>query len=99
MAESANSQATARVAIITGAAQGIGKAISLRLAEDGLDIVVNDIPSKQNLLDEVVKEIEARGRRSISVTGDVTKEEDVQNLVNITVDKLGSLDVVSYLPP
>lgn len=94
MTDSGNSQASARVAIITGAAQGIGKAISLRLADDGLDIVVNDIPSKNNLLDELVKEIEAKGRRSIAVTGDVTKEEDVQNLVTVTVEKLGSVDVM-----
>jgi len=89
-----SSTSTTRVAIITGAAQGIGRAIALRLAEDGLDIAINDIPSKTNALEEVVSEIRQKGRKAIYVTGDVSQEADVQKLVDETVAQLGSVDVM-----
>jgi NAD(P)-dependent dehydrogenase (short-subunit alcohol dehydrogenase family) len=86
-----------KVAIITGAAQGIGRAIALRLADDGLGVVVNDIPSKAKELDALVKDIVAKNRRSLAVVGDVTREADVQNLVDTTVAELGGLDVVQQI--
>ncbi|PPQ78011.1 hypothetical protein CVT25_015567 [Psilocybe cyanescens] len=88
-----SSEAT-RVAIVTGAAQGIGKAISLRLAEDGLDVVVNDIPSKSAELESVKAEIQAKGRKSVAVVGDISSEADVIALVEKTVSELGGLDVM-----
>ncbi|KAB5592278.1 3-ketoacyl-(acyl-carrier) reductase [Ceratobasidium theobromae] len=83
-----------RVAIVTGAAQGIGRAISLRLAMDGVDVAVNDLPSQQDGLEQLVKEIEKIGRKAMFVTGDVSKESDVQELVKKTVDVLGGLDIM-----
>jgi NAD(P)-dependent dehydrogenase (short-subunit alcohol dehydrogenase family) len=86
------------VAIVTGAAQNIGKAISLKLAEDGFDVTLNDLPSKQDLLDNVAKEIREKwGKKVIIVPGDVSKEEDVATLVDTTVKEMGGLDVVSTL--
>lgn len=85
----------ARVAIITGAAQGIGRAIALRLAKDGLYIAVVDLPDKLALLDAVVADIQQLNRKAIALTYDITKEKDMEAMVAKTVDELGRLDVVS----
>ncbi len=85
---------TTKVALVTGAARGIGRAIALRLAEDGLDVVVNDLSNTPEL-DDVVREIENKGRRSIAVPADVSLEADVEKVIEHVVQKLGSLDVVS----
>lgn len=81
-------------AIITGSAQGIGRAIALRLAADGYNIALNDVPTKKDVLLAVVAEIEALGRKAVAVTGDVSKEEDVVALVQIAVNTFGTLNVV-----
>ncbi|KAF4584930.1 hypothetical protein EYR40_001756 [Pleurotus pulmonarius] len=86
------------VAIITGAAQGLGRAIALRLASDGFDVALNDIPAKVPALEELVNEIKARAgtnseRRAIFVPGNVAEEDDVMKLVARTVRELGGLDV------
>ena len=86
-----------RVAIVTGGAQGIGKAIALRLAADGFDICVDDVASKTHLLKEVVAEIQQLGRKAIALPYDVTKEQEVKEMVEKTVMDLGGLDVVTYL--
>lgn len=84
-----------RVALITGAAQGIGRCIAIRLAEDGLDVALNDLPSKLAELEEVAVQIKTlTGNQAIAVVGDVSKEEDVQSMVASTVEHLGGLDVV-----
>ena len=85
---------TTRVALVTGGARGIGRAIALRLAEDGLDVAVNDLPNTPEL-DDVVREIEGKGRRSLAVPADVSLEEGVEKMIQQVVQKLGSLDVVS----
>jgi len=81
-----------RVAFVTGASGGLGKAIALRLARDGLDVAVNDIESEN--LDKVRKEIEQLGARSIAVVGDVSAELRVEQMVNETIKELGYLDVM-----
>lgn len=86
------------VAIVTGSAQGIGKAIVLRLASDGYDIALFDLPSQQGKLEELVSAVSIGiGRKAIAVTGDVTIEKDVEGVVKETADKLGSVDVVREL--
>ena len=85
---------TTRVAIVTGAARGIGRATALRLAEDGLNVAVNDLPDTPEL-DDVVREIESKGRRSLAVPGDVCLEAEVEKMIQQVVEKLGSLDTVS----
>ena len=85
---------TTKVALVTGGARGLGRAIALRLAEDGLDVAVNDLPNTSEL-DDVVREIESKGRRSLAVPADVSLEEGVEKIIQQVVQKLGSLDVVS----
>ena len=87
---------TTKIALVTGAARGIGRAIALRLADDGLDVAVNNISSSPEL-DELVREIESKGRRSLAVTGDISLEPEVEKTVRKVVQGLGSLDVVGIL--
>ncbi|KAH9948007.1 hypothetical protein B0H21DRAFT_690827 [Amylocystis lapponica] len=88
------STSSVRVALVTGAAQGLGFDIALRLADDGLDVAVNDIASKSDALRDVVKEIRARGRRAVAVPADVSSEEEVKRMIATAVEELGGLDVV-----
>ena len=83
-----------RVAIVTGAAQGIGKTIAIRLAEDGFDVAINDIASKKDVIDNVVDEIWVIGRKSIAVPADVAVDSEVKKMVATVVKELGGLDVV-----
>jgi len=85
---------TSRVAVVTGACHGIGRAIALRLAEDGLDLVVSDLPKAADALKALVSELTAKGRKSIGVVGDPSQEVDVQKIVDTAVNELGGLDVM-----
>ncbi|KAJ6482551.1 acetoin reductase family protein [Mycena sanguinolenta] len=86
--------ATKGVAFVTGAAQGIGKAIALRLADDGFDVAVNDLPTKSDKLLKVVEEIKAKGRATSSHLADVSIEEDVRLMFANVVRDHGGLDVM-----
>lgn len=81
-----------KTAIITGSGRGIGKAIALKLAGFGANIVINDIPSS-DYADAACEEIKALGVDSIVVKGDVRKAEDVENLIKTTLEKFGSIDI------
>ncbi|KAI0684456.1 NAD-binding protein [Cytidiella melzeri] len=85
---------SARVAFVTGGAQGIGESIALRLAEDGLDVAILDISGKEELMKAVAKKITDSGRRALWLVGDVTKEDSVKEAIARTVEVLGSLDVM-----
>lgn len=83
---------TDQVAIVTGAGQGIGRAIALRLARDGMHVVVADLKIDQ--AEQVASEIRALGRRSFAFKIDVTQEEQRQQLLTTTLQDLGRLDVL-----
>ena len=92
------STSSRRVAIITGAAEGIGRAIAQRLARDGFDLGLFDLPRAKNRLEGLAEELKKEhGRRVVCVLGDVSQEEDVKRLVEEVVQELGSLYAVSSL--
>lgn len=95
MSSPSSSGTCKRIAIVTGAAQGFGEAIALRLADDGLDVAVVDLPSKRGQLEVVAKAIREKGRRCLALVGDMTVEDDVIAMVDSTARELGGLDVVS----
>ncbi|TFK31675.1 NAD-binding protein [Crucibulum laeve] len=83
-----------RVALVTGSAQGIGFAISIRLAEDGFDVSISDLPSQRQKLEALAEQIRAKGRRALVAIADVTSEKEVDDMVAETKSKLGSVDVL-----
>ncbi|KAM5537130.1 hypothetical protein V8D89_009276 [Ganoderma adspersum] len=86
------SASTKRVAIITGAAQGIGRSIALRLGRDGLDLGLFDLPECKDLLEELATSIrQEHGTRIVTVYGDVSVDDDVKRLVDTTTQELGDL--------
>lgn len=82
-----------RTAIITGSARGIGKAIALKLAELGANIVINDIPSSAEA-DETVAEIKKLGVGAVAALGDVRNAEDVKNMIDTAVAEFGTVDIL-----
>jgi 3-oxoacyl-[acyl-carrier protein] reductase len=83
-----------KVALVTGARQGLGKSISLGMAEAGADLVVCDRVTDDGKLDETAKEIEALGCQALTMGGDITVEEDVNNIVDKSIEKFGKIDVL-----
>lgn len=92
---------TGRVAIVTGAGRGIGRAHAVTLAEHGAAVVVNDLGTHidgtsdgSELADEVVADIVASGGRAVANGDDVADWEGAQRLINQAVETFGGLDVV-----
>ncbi|KAG7095994.1 hypothetical protein E1B28_006677 [Marasmius oreades] len=83
-----------RAALITGAGRGIGRAIALRLASDGFNICVNDLPVNAESIEAVASEVRALGREAITTFCDVTKMSDVEETVRKSVEALGPLNVL-----
>jgi NADP-dependent 3-hydroxy acid dehydrogenase YdfG len=81
-----------KVIVVTGAGTGIGAATAKLLAEQGNSVVL--AARRRERLDEVAGHISAGGGRVLSCVADVTRYEDVQQLVNTTVDEFGRLDVL-----
>jgi 3-oxoacyl-[acyl-carrier protein] reductase len=85
---------SSRVAIVTGSARGIGKAIAIRLAEAGAGIVVNDITAAKEDMDGTVNEIKVLGCPAIAVAADVSAAGDVGRLVESAMSTYGRIDIL-----
>jgi len=81
---------TGKVAIVTGAARGIGQGIAVEMARAGADVVVSDIING----DETVKQIEKLKRKAIFVTTDISKKTDVEKLISETIKKFKKIDIL-----
>lgn len=87
------SRLTEKVAIVTGASDGIGRAIAERLAQDGATVVVNYGKSTDKAK-QVVAGIEAKGGKAVAIQADMSKVGDAGRLVKDTVKKFGRLDIL-----
>lgn len=81
-----------KVALVTGAGQGIGRAIALRLAKDGADIALVDL--KDDKISAVAEEIKALGRKAVTFTADVSDRDAIFAAVDYAEKQLGGFDVI-----
>ncbi|MFC5701640.1 SDR family oxidoreductase [Cohnella faecalis] len=81
-----------KVAVITGAASGMGKAIAELYASEGAKVVVSDL--RIDAAQTVVTDIESKGGTAIAIAANVAKEDDVQNLIDTTVKTFGTVDIL-----
>ena len=84
----------AKIALVTGASRGIGRAIAIGMAKRGFDVAINDIECQKDALQEVAQEIEATGRRALAVYADVSNKADVEAMVKKTADVFGRIDAI-----
>lgn len=88
-----NSTNGERVAVVTGAAQGIGRRITERLAEDGYALAVVDLEEKREGVEGLSEALNEKGRRSAALTCDVSRTDQVEGMARRVVEELGTLDV------
>ncbi|MCI9138475.1 MAG: 3-oxoacyl-ACP reductase FabG [Lachnospiraceae bacterium] len=81
------------VALVTGAARGLGRAIALEMAKEGADIIVNYCSNEIKAL-EVKSEIEQIGRKALVIKGDVSNSKDVKDMFKIIKKEFGQLHIV-----
>ncbi|MCB2307867.1 3-oxoacyl-[acyl-carrier-protein] reductase [Clostridium estertheticum] len=82
-----------KTAVVTGASRGIGRAIALKLAKDGANVVVN-YRNSVDAVQEVVKEIEALGVKVLAIQADISSYADVENMIKKSVEEFGSIDIL-----
>lgn len=82
-----------KCAVITGAGRGIGKAIALKLAEEGASIVIN-YRSSEKEAHELVVAIERKGGKALAVKADVSKFDEAENLLKAAKESFGSVDIL-----
>lgn len=82
-----------KVALVTGSARGLGKAVALALAKEGCIVVVNYLASKKEAA-QTINEIKALSPKSFSIQSDVTKEDDIKNMFKKIYLKAGKVDIL-----
>jgi len=89
-----------KVALVTGASRGVGRATAIALAKAGADVAcaaraTDDQPLKlPGTIDETVRAVQAQGRRGLAVPTNLAAEEEVERMVQATIDRLGRLDIL-----
>jgi len=86
-------QLKGKTAVVTGSGRGLGKAIALKLAQMGANIVLNDIVNSDSI-DETAEEFRAAGFNVIVTKGDVRNPDDVKEMVDKAVETFGSIDIL-----
>lgn len=81
-----------KIAIVTGSGQGIGKAVALRLAKEGADVVVADVNAQTG--EQTAQEIKALKRRALAYRIDVAKVAEIQPMVDRVVEQFGRIDIL-----
>ena len=81
-----------KVAVVTGSGRGIGKGIALAFAEAGADVVCCDLTASD--IEDTGKDIRAKGRRSLAVPCDVTKDDQVQKMIDHAVGEFGQINIL-----
>jgi NAD(P)-dependent dehydrogenase (short-subunit alcohol dehydrogenase family) len=81
-----------RVAIVTGGAKGMGRAISLKFAEEGCDVVVNALHIEG--AEKVAEEVRSLGRRSLAIKADISNSAEVNDMVAKTIKEFGKIDIL-----
>jgi NAD(P)-dependent dehydrogenase (short-subunit alcohol dehydrogenase family) len=81
-----------RVAVVTGASAGIGRATALALARDGARVVVT--ARRRDRLEALAQEIRGAGGEALVVAGDVTRREDVRTVIGAAIESMGRLDIL-----
>lgn len=81
-----------RVALVTGGSRGMGRAIALRVASDGADLIVT-YRKEQRLAEEVVETATTLGRRAVAVRADLERSEDVEGIFEVVRTQFGRLDI------
>ncbi len=84
---------TGKVALVTGASRGIGRACAERLAACGADVTVNFLNSRDQAA-EVVRSVQSYGRQAVAVRADVSEPDDVRALIDFIGERFGRLDIV-----
>src|SRR5476649_2024177 len=80
---------TGRKALVTGGDSGIGRAAAIAFAREGADVAINYLPAEESDAKEVIKLIEAEGRKAIALPGNIKKESTARKLVIDAAKKLG----------
>jgi len=81
-----------KVAIVTGARRGIGKAIALELAKKGASVVVSDINLEEQK--QVVEEIKNLGQKALAIKADVTRKKEINSMIEKTINEFGQIDIL-----
>lgn len=86
---------TGRKAVVTGADSGIGRAAAIAYAKEGADVVLSYLPEEEDDAQQVVKIIEAAGRKAVAVPGDLKDEQYCEQLIETAVKELGGIDILA----